>query len=859
MSHHVPKYAQVAVDAPVAGAFHYHIPPELEGRLQIGHLVRVGFRTAQQPGIVIALDDHSPVEITKPVLEILDPQPVVTPEQIDLAHWMSERYLAALGQCLWLMLPPGIVGRRDVLVTLLDEEAALQDSKHAALVDLLRRRGALRGEQIQRSLKDKHWEKALNALVEQGIVQREATLGPPRVRPRVIRVAALAIQPDSIIEVVDALPSKHRDLLEHILRVLARESRPVDVSWVFAQTGAKLDHLKRLAELGLVWLGEQPQWRASLAKQTFVPLAAPKLSRAQAEVWSRLQAHLRADSAPHTRTDTHTFLLHGVTGSGKTEIYLRAIEEVLLQGKQAIFLVPEIALTPQTIRRVAARFPGRTEVVDEYTGETDDGQIALIHSGLHVGERYDTWRRARDGLIDVVVGTRSALFTPLPNLGLVILDEEHDDSYKQSPMIPPYYHTRTVAEQMMQQRGGTLILGSATPDLGTMLRAERGEIEVLRLPDRIMGHRVHIAEQSADAGVMPLYRPEAETDDALTMDMPPVEVVDMRDELRRGNTSIFSAALRDALAETLARREQAILFLNRRGAATYVFCRDCGYVAACPRCEMPLTYHQHDLALRCHHCGHQARPPERCPRCESTRIRYFGAGTQQVEEAFKAAFPDALALRWDADTAARQGAHDLILDRFVHRQADVLIGTQMIAKGLDLPLVTLVGVVSADTGLGLPDYRAGERTFQTLTQVAGRAGRGVLGGRVVLQTYQPDHYAIAAASRHDYAAFYQNETAARREIGYPPFRRMIRLLFRDPVEARARDAAERTAHLLREALSSTELSDTVLIGPAPCFFGRVNNVFRWHVLLRGSDPARDLRQITLPRECIIDPDPADLL
>ena len=851
----IMNYAKVAIDAPVEGAFHYHIPAELDGVIVPGHLVRVGFRTAMQPGIVVALDDESPVEITKPIIELLDPQPVVTAQQIALAHWIGTQTLAPLGQCLWLMLPPGLVGRRDVLLTLLQTDVILSDPLQAQLVDLLARRGSLRGDQLNRSLKQ--WEKAADPLVKAQIIKTESILGPARVRPQSIQVAALAIHPERVPDVLPDLPPRTHAMSESILRVLARETKPVEVSWVYAQTDAKLADLKRLADLGLVWLGEKKTWRDSLAKQTFVPIAAPKLTAAQAAVWAEVQ---RAAGLIGEAGRGFGFLLHGVTGSGKTEIYLRAIEQTLAQGRQAIFLVPEIALTPQTLRRVAARFPGRVAVVPE-DGFDEEGKIALYHSGLSIGERYDTWRRARDGMIGVVVGTRSSLFTPLPDVGLIILDEEHDDSYKQSPSgTPPYYHARDVAEEMMRANNGTLILGSATPSIATILRAERGELTYLRLPDRIMGHRAHIAEQSAGVGVLPLYRPsESDQTDALTIDLPPIEVVDMRAELRAGNTGMFSHALTAALSETLARDEQAILFLNRRGSSSYVFCRDCGYVAGCPRCDMPLTYHQSGVALRCHYCGHQEPSPTTCPKCSSKRIRFFGAGTQQVEEAVKAAFPQAVVLRWDADSAAKQGAHDLILDRFIHRQANILIGTQMIAKGLDLPLVTLVGVVSADTGLGLPDFRAGERTFQILTQVAGRAGRGVLGGRVVLQTYQPDHYAIAAAAHHDYAAFYQQEIAHRRELGYPPFRRMARLLFRDEREAKARDSAQRTADLLRVRLEKAEMSDSVLIGPAPCFLSRINRLYRWHIILRGSDPARDLRAIELPRDCIADIDPLDIL
>jgi primosomal protein N' (replication factor Y) len=539
------------------------------------------------------------------------------------------------------------------------------------------------------------------------------------------------------------------------------------------------------------------------------------------------------------------YLLHGVTGSGKTEIYLRAIDLALRQGKSALFLVPEIALTPQTVRRVAARFPGK---------------VAVIHSGLSEGERYDTWRRCRDGLVQVIVGARSALFAPLPNIGVIILDESHDSSYKQSPPIPPpYYHARQVAEAMIRQHGAVLIMGTATPDIETAYRAERGEIRRLELAQRIMGHRVRVGELSERAGVLPRYQHEDEAQDAMHIDLPPVRVVDMRDELRAGNTSIFSTALQSALSDVLNRREQAILFLNRRGQATYVFCRDCGHVALCPRCDSPLTYHRAGDMLRCHRCNHSEPEPTLCPACRSRRIKFFGAGTQHVEMALAELFPRVRIARWDADTADSPEAHEAILQRFIDRKTDVMIGTQMVTKGLDLPLVTLVGVISADTAINLPDFRAGERTFQLLTQVAGRAGRGLLGGQVLLQTYNPQHYAIQAASRHDFHGFYQQEIAYRKRLGYPPFRRMIRILFRFPTELQAMSEAERAANMIRHRMKMLNMSGTELIGPAPCFFGRENKFFRWHVLLRGPDPVTALEGLNLPKGWFVDVDPVDIL
>jgi primosomal protein N' (replication factor Y) len=984
-------YAEVAINVPVGSTFHYHLPSEMDGQIKPGHLVQVAFGTAQQYGIVLWLFDEAPVETTKPILARLDPLPVVTQHQIELAQWMSRIYLAPLGMCLWLFLPPGFSGQRDILVTLLDEDASGDDPLEQKLIALLKKRGPLRGHHFNLALKGEIWRPAVDMLAKAGVVRKENILTAPRVRPKIVHTAALAIHPNqipnvarhlgrdsrraNILETLAAMPHAHppiKQVLEtagvatkgpldklaeaglvtinakertvslniprhkvdekvmelrgsdkylHVLKVLARESQPVDVSWLYAQTDAKLPDLHRLEDEGLIILGEKQTWRDSLAERDFVPSIAPALTPEQEQAWQVIREAIRgwgwahvqtppfssghpspalpefgegamhmrlsppatdqtestvstspAPSSPpghgarmaaartspppnsgeagrglhliHKEGFTNIFLLHGVTGSGKTELYLRAIELTLAQGRQAIFCVPEIALTAQTVRRVAARFPK---------------QVAIVHSGLSEGERYDTWRRAREGLIQVVVGARSALFTPLPDIGLIILDEEHDDSYKHSPpLLPPYYHARDLAEEMMRRNQGILILGSATPDLETVYRAQRGDIIRLHLPNRIMGHRTRILEQSEREGVVARYYPSS-AEDAMTIDLPPVNVVDMREELKAGNVSIFSRSLQAALAETLERREQVILFLNRRGANTYVFCRDCGYVAACPRCDMPLTYHQQGEALRCHHCGFQQPQPVVCPNCQSKRIKYFGAGTQQVEQALIDLFPQVRVLRWDADTANTPGMHEVYLQRFIERKADVIVGTQMITKGLDLPLVTLVGVVSADMGLALPDFRAGERTFQLLMQVAGRAGRGLLGGQVVLQTYQPDHYVIQAAARHDYDGFYEQEIAYRRELGYPPFRKLARMVFRYGSDIQAQSEAERAAGILRTRLEKLRMTGTEIIGPAPCFFHRVNNIYRWHLLLRGPDPVVALRGMDIARGWYVDVEPVDVL
>lgn len=823
------RYAHVALNVPLNQLFSYHIPDDLADRLRVGHLVRVAFGTTTQPAVVLDISDSSSVPQTKPIQDILDPLPVVDSVQIALAHWLAESTVAPIGAALWLWLPPAFTGRSVRVVYLADSDEAprspLEENILAYLSDHPGARETALGKQFGLEAK-----KALNALKKRGLITFSSTLTAPGVRPKMVRTARLLVSGAALAGM--RLGPKARLITEY----LAQFDSAQDVPELTANLEATSTDLLNLERKGLIRLSERILYRDRLADQDFVPYDAPVLTDEQAAVWQQVLSLMN-------HADGRAALLHGVTGSGKTEIYLRAIAETLKRGQQAIFLVPEIALTPQTIHRVAARFPD---------------QVGVVHSGLSTGERYDTWQRVRRGELDIVVGTRSALFMPMLKLGLVILDEEHDTSYKQAPPVqPPYYHARDVAEKLMQLRGGTVLLGSATPDLETYYRAQQGQLQYLRLPNRIIGHRARIESQARREGVLPRY--EGQDGDVMTIGLPPVQIVDMREELKSGNITMFSRVLQTALADTLARGEQAILFLNRRGQATYVFCRDCGYVEVCPRCATPMTYHREGEALRCHHCGFMQPALTECPTCHSHRIKYFGAGTQQVEAELKRLFPEVRAARWDADTASNIDAHEAILAAFSRHDTQVLVGTQMIAKGLDVPLVTLVGVVSADMGLALPDFRATERAFQLLTQVAGRAGRGVLGGQVILQTYQPQHESVIAASQHDYERFYRYELPARRELGYPPFRRVARLLVQSPNPTEAQHTAEMMAQKLQALIEQEELDDTTLIGPAPAFFTRIDNQYRWHVLIRSTDPAALVRRLDHVPGVYIDVDTMDVL
>jgi primosomal protein N' (replication factor Y) len=828
-------YVEVAVNLPpVQCTFHYHLPPELHGQVRAGHLVTAPFGNRRVQGVVVDTPARAEVPETRPIEALLDPEPVLTPAQLALAGWMAQEYRAPLIECLTLMLPPGLSQLADSLYTLQDAAAQPKGRTQRRILEQLKTRGPLRGRQLTRALGRVEWRPAAERLLQSGAISRRPVLEPPRVSPRTVRTARLAVSSDQLPAQEDGLgragsgaPARRL----RILQLLAAQGAPMEVGWVYKQTGGNLSDLRFLEDRDLVVLGGAEVWRDPLVDVDFVPSAPPELTPDQQAAWEPVRIALESGGV-HL-----PFLLHGVTGSGKTEIYLRAAGASLAMGRGAIVLVPEIALTPQTVRRFLARFPGR---------------VGVIHSQLSEGERYDTWRRARSGELPLIVGPRSALFAPLPSVGLIAVDEAHDESYKEQGQ-DPRYHAREAGMAYARMLGAVCLLGSATPEVVTTYRAARGELQRLSLPQRILGHRERIRTQAIRLGVESRFRPAP--GEAEYIDLPPVRVVDMRQELRAGNRSLFSRALQASLAETLQAGQQAILFLNRRGTSTYVFCRDCGEPLRCSRCDTPLTYHGQADRLQCHHCGLERRMPSRCPNCSSQRIRQFGAGTQRIQAEVERMFPAARTIRWDRDTTREKGAHAAILAHFASQRADLLIGTQMVAKGLDLPLVTLVGVISADVGLNLPDFRAAERTFQVLTQVAGRAGRGLLGGHVVLQTFQPEHYAIRAAAAHDYQAFYDQELALRRSLDYPPFRRLVKFTYQHRMQEVAQAEVERLAGLLRARLDSQQAD---LIGPVPAFYARLRGEYRWMVVLRALQPATLIPE-ELPRGWVIDVDPVSLL
>jgi primosomal protein N' (replication factor Y) (superfamily II helicase) len=805
-----PLFARIAVNVPgLTGEFDYHLPPDLAGRIGAGHLVTVPFGKQTVQGVVLELTPTPSVAETKPILNLLDPLPALTDAQIALARWMAERFLGPLAAMVDLMLPSGLSQQADLQYSVISNQLPVnKDAGQVAkrLLELLWERGPLRGRQIDRHFAKVDWRKTALYLVKRGVLTTQSVLPPPSVRPKFVRTAQLAVPPEAAEAALPDLGKTEATQArrQSALRFLMRELEAVNVSWVYAESSCNLPDLQELEERGLIVLRETEIWRDPLErienreieKSTVVELT-PDQQTAWEEISSSFISH------------PSSFLLHGVTGSGKTEIYLRAAAEAIRRGKGAIILVPEIALTPQTVRRFLARFPG---------------EVGLLHSKLSPGERYDTWRRARLGLLKVIIGPRSALFAPLPEVGLIVADECHDGSYYQSE--PPFYHAVTAAQEYARLCRAVCLLGSATPTIVQRYQTpSQGHARLLEMPERVENRS-----------------------------LPEVRVVDMREELKSGNRGIFSQPLVNALDDVLKKGQQAILFLNRRGTATYVFCRACGTALKCPQCNTPLTNHVEgrtsDLGrstsdLRCHRCNYRRHMPEKCPTCGSIQIRAYGLGSEKVEAEVEALFPSARTLRWDWETTRQKDSHEIILSHFAAHRADVLIGTQMLAKGLDLPLVTLVGIVLADMGLNLPDPFAPERTFNLLTQVAGRAGRSSLGGQVVLQTFQPESYVVQAAARHDYAGFYKQEIEMRRALGYPPFARLVRLEIRalDPVRAEAE--ARRVVEKLSTDIETNKRIQTNIIGPAPCFFAKISGWHRWQIVLRGPEPESLVREMKL--------------
>ena len=821
-------YAEVAVGAPAppGKTFSYSVPDGVAVR--VGHAVQVPFGPRQLPGFVFETPELPSYPETRDIARVIDAEPWLAPWQIGLATWISRAYHTSMYAAASVMIPPGyrqkVVAVYSPVKDISEDVAARLDEAPAKALRLIRERDRANERDVEQLLGKRAATRVIGQLVRRKLIRREWDWQRPSVGPKLrplVRLTAAA--PEAMEEarrLSQGRAKKQGALLSAVAESPEAQAYLSDLNQRF---GPSRPSLSALESRGLIVTERVRVDRDPLAGRHYPRTRPPTLTTHQEEAWRELTEGLVAAGAGPT-DDPNVWLLFGVTGSGKTELYLRALDQVVKQGKRGIVLVPEIALTPQTIERFAGRFPGR---------------VAVLHSHLTPGQQFDEWWRIREGEFDVVIGSRGAAFAPQPDLGLIVLDEEHEWTFKQQGQ-QPLYHARDVAIKTAELTGAAVILGSATPSIESFHRAQSGRYRLLELPQRIV---------TTQAG-----------DTAESAALPTVQVVDLREELKAGNRSIFSRALTLGIKEALAAKQQVILFLNRRGSSTFVQCRDCGYVARCSRCDATLTYHADQEMLRCHQCNAHTRQPVRCPECWGPRIRYTGLGTQRLEEEVQKAFPMARTLRWDRDVTQGRDAHEDILRKFQAHQADVLIGTQMLAKGLHLPSVTLVGVVNADIGLYLPDFRAPERVFQVLCQVAGRSGRGPAGGRVIIQTYRPEHYAVAAAAVQDYRAFYQQELGWRMDLGMPPFSRLARLVYQHTNGAYARRETERIYQHLRQQLEEWGYPSTKLIGPAPAPYERIRGRFRWHVVIQGPDPNQLLESLPpLPEGWQVDVDPVSLL
>ncbi len=788
----------------------YCVPPALVARVRPYQAVWVPVRDEVQLGVVVRLHEEQPSFAVRPLAALVEPPFCLTPVQWALAEWLVPATLCTLWEAVALFLPPRLAQRVEYRLQL---TGRLPDGRlsplQQRLITLLAERGPLTLEQARRAL-GRPLTTVVARLVERGLVERV-----PQVRP-VHHVASeqfLRVRSDARIE--DDAARAAYDLLARWTR--AHEGALLPRALV-RRLGFDPHVVQRLLDAGAIECVELP--RSGLVTVDGAPDRPPVLTPEQERAWETIRAAFDEEQP-------RPILVHGVTGSGKTELYLRAIGECLRRGRQAMVLVPEIALAMQVVQRVAARFPGRT---------------VLLHSGQREAERAASWEALHEGRADIVVGPRSALFAPLRDVGLIVIDEEHDAAYKQQEPAPRY-HARSVALELGRLSRAVVLLGSATPDVTTAYRASIGEFRVVRLEGR----------------VGPAVVGRAGRVERVALRLPRVEVVDMRLEHQFGNAGPFSRALVEAVERALRANEQALLLINRRGHATLVQCRSCGHVERCPLCDVPLVYHADRRQLVCHRCDLRRLPNLTCPACQHPTLGYYGLGTQRVEREVQRLFPGARVLRWDQDVVRRGADPRRLFQAVVRREVDIVVGTQMVAKGFDFPAVTVVGIVHADSGIYLPDYRAAERTFQLLTQVAGRAGRHLPRGTVVIQTYTPEHYAIRAASRHDYHAFYDEELAFRERHGYPPFRRLVRLLVRHRDELAGRLAAEEMAQRLRTRAAERGAVDCEVLGPTPAFVSRIRGWYQWQLLVRGADGPRVVAEVPLHGGWIVDVDPVSLL
>ncbi len=796
----MPDIVEIAVPVGVRKTFSYSVPTAFRDRIGVGMRVLVPFGSKLLTGYVVSAPGKEEIGKIKlrPVQEMLEPEPVIPESLVETALWVANHYFAPPGEVFRALFPAGtqVSGARKVSLT--PKAANLLagglrpvelNARENAILDVLMQQQPLSARELASRSSVRGAEAWIEALIAAGWIQADMHLDQPRVKSK--ERLGIRLLPGNREHSESLTPSQAR-----LVSALESLKEPVLLQEFLSSSKSTYSVAKALQKKGLVEIAPAQIQRTPVeldASEAREPLL---LTASQGEMVGRISDMIRKREAARC-------LIHGVTGSGKTEVYLRLIEETLAQGGTALFLVPEIGLTPLLSRIVVSRFPG---------------QVSLLHSGLSAGERFDQWNRIREGGAHVVVGTRSAVFAPLKALRLIVIDEEQDASYKQDES--PRYHAREVAWHRILQSGGVLIMGSATPSIETFHEsAQSGNTAYFNLPERIES------------------RP-----------MPKVRIVDMGQEFRKhGKYTIISEALQEELKRCMERREQGIVLLNRRGYSRTLLCRSCGHIFACSDCSVSMTYHQQANSIVCHYCGLEKPAPSVCSNCGGPYIHYAGVGTEQLESILRTLLPEARIARLDRDTARRRGAIRKTLFSFAEKKLDLLVGTQMLAKGHDFPDVTLVGVVSADSGLSFPDFRSAERTFQLLIQVAGRAGRGVAPGHVVLQSFYPDHYALKYSQGQDYEGFYQKEIDFRKLMGYPPFRNLVQILVEDKDSARASRIAGRIADVLKNQVRrETSGPRPVILGPASAPIEKLRGNYRMQILIK-SPPDADT--IPLLQDC----------
>lgn len=755
--------AKVIVDVPamqVDRPFDYFIPEDLEELIRPGMRVSVPFGNRKVQGFVTSLDETEENPKLKGIDGVMDLAPVLNEELMELGDWLAEDTLSFRVSAYQAMLPAALRAKYEKYFLRLDDENEELEQLFEGYETLDWKVAEARG-----------LLKQIGKWVREGSVEVVYQV-KNKITNKKVRVVSCLKSPYQLTEIIEDMPKNAKAQLRVLAFFQAFEGSDILVSELKKQAGTTDTTIKKLADLNILTIQEKIISRDPYQNHQFEKSESLQLLPDQQTACWKITA----------ATEQETFLIHGVTGSGKTEIYLQTIEAKLKEGKEAIVLVPEISLTPQMVERFKSRF---------------GSEVAVLHSALSSGEKYDEWRKIERKEARVVVGARSAVFAPLENLGIIIIDEEHEASYKQEDN--PRYHARDVAIWRANKYQCPVVLGSATPSLESFARAKKGVYTLIELPSRVNDRA-----------------------------MPEVSVVDMREELRKENRTEFSTELLEKIKDRIAKKEQTVLMLNRRGYSSFVMCRDCGYVVECPNCDISLTYHQSSNQMKCHYCGHEERVPQKCPSCEGEHIRYFGTGTQKVEESLTKLIPEARVIRMDVDTTRTKGAHEKLLKSFRNHEADILLGTQMIAKGLDFPDITLVGVLNADTMLHLPDFRASERTFQLLTQVSGRAGRHERTGEVVVQSYNPEHYSIEFAKKHDFIGFYNHEMQLRKMGSYPPFYYLTMINVSDENEMKAIRTIQEMAQFLRGKLGP----DAVVLGPVPSTITRIKNKYRYQCIIK---------------------------